>query len=53
MYILWESTYHDSQLITDVVEKLLLVHSSPPHPEGVHVGVHRRLQQVRQAAERR
>lgn len=53
IYILWDSTYHDSQLITDVVEELLLVHSPPPHPEGVHVGAHRRLQQVLQAVERR
>lgn len=44
------SSYHDSHLITDAVEEILFVHPSSPDPEGIHVSIHSRLQQVPQAA---
>ena len=43
-------SYHDSHLITDAVEQILLVHSSSPDPQRVHARIHGRLQQVPQAA---
>lgn len=38
--------YHDPQFITDAVEQVLLINSTSPHPQCVHVHVHCRLQQV-------
>lgn len=35
-----DSSYHDSQLIADAVEKILFIHSSSPDPEGVHASIH-------------
>lgn len=34
------SSYHDSHLITEAVEKILFIHSSSPDPEGVHANIH-------------